>query len=291
MIGVGDAYRFGFNGMEKDNEIKGNGNSYDFGARGYDPRIARWSSVDPLESKYPWTSPYGYVVGNPILNRELDGRDWTVSSMKDDDGNTTITITLDAAVVNTSANASLDMTKLAASVKEQVQTSYSMTYKNEDGTSTTVIAKANVRVIDDISKVGSKEHLVQVVNGGELGGGYGRGPFYGNQLYLNEEMVPGMLSGADNNTIPHELGHTAGLKHSDRPGHMEFKDMVEGQSFVPCTSCVDDNVDNIMYSGSNLVISGTYLDDKTSTKVNPDQVQVIKENYDAGKLNKDTRGD
>src|SRR5690606_28578426 len=32
-------YRYGFNGMEKDDEIKGTGNSLDFGARIYDPRL------------------------------------------------------------------------------------------------------------------------------------------------------------------------------------------------------------------------------------------------------------
>ncbi len=37
--GSSDSYRYGFNGMEKDDEIKGNGNSYDFGARIYDPRV------------------------------------------------------------------------------------------------------------------------------------------------------------------------------------------------------------------------------------------------------------
>ncbi|MGM0613621.1 MAG: hypothetical protein ACQESM_08945, partial [Bacteroidota bacterium] len=33
----GNRYRFGFNGMEKDDEVKGGGNSYDFGARLYSP--------------------------------------------------------------------------------------------------------------------------------------------------------------------------------------------------------------------------------------------------------------
>lgn len=32
----GTGYRYGFNGMEKDDEVKGSGNSYDFGARIYD---------------------------------------------------------------------------------------------------------------------------------------------------------------------------------------------------------------------------------------------------------------
>jgi RHS repeat-associated protein len=44
-IGNG-AYRYGFNGKEKNNEISGEGNSYDFGARIYDPRLGRWLSTD-----------------------------------------------------------------------------------------------------------------------------------------------------------------------------------------------------------------------------------------------------
>lgn len=38
--------RYGFNGMEADNEIKGQGNAYDFGGRSiYDGRIARFISL------------------------------------------------------------------------------------------------------------------------------------------------------------------------------------------------------------------------------------------------------
>ena len=46
-------YRYGYNGKEKDDEIKGEANSMDFGARVYDPRVGRWVSVDPLEREYP----------------------------------------------------------------------------------------------------------------------------------------------------------------------------------------------------------------------------------------------
>ena len=41
----GAGYRYGFNGMEKDDEIHNSeGTSYDFGARIYDARIGRWLS-------------------------------------------------------------------------------------------------------------------------------------------------------------------------------------------------------------------------------------------------------
>jgi RHS repeat-associated protein len=45
-------YRFGFNGQEKDDEVKVEGNSLDFGARIYDSRLGRWLSLDPLQAKY-----------------------------------------------------------------------------------------------------------------------------------------------------------------------------------------------------------------------------------------------
>ncbi len=48
-----DDYRYGFNDMEGDDEVKGHGNSYDFGARIYDPRVGRGLSLGPLKAKYP----------------------------------------------------------------------------------------------------------------------------------------------------------------------------------------------------------------------------------------------
>ncbi|NQY09765.1 MAG: RHS repeat-associated core domain-containing protein [Flavobacteriales bacterium] len=67
-------YRYGFNGMEKDDEIKGSGNSYDFGARIYDPRLMRWLSLDPLASAYPSISDYASFGNNPIAIIDPDGR-------------------------------------------------------------------------------------------------------------------------------------------------------------------------------------------------------------------------
>ncbi len=68
-------YRYGMNGKEKDDEIKGSGNSYDFGARMYDPRLGKWLTIDPLAKKFPSASPYCFSLNSPIVFQDYDGRD------------------------------------------------------------------------------------------------------------------------------------------------------------------------------------------------------------------------
>jgi len=70
-------YPSGFNGKENDNEIKGMGNSLDFGARMYDSRLGRFYSTDPLIEKYPSLSTYHFVNNNPVYNIEADGKYFT----------------------------------------------------------------------------------------------------------------------------------------------------------------------------------------------------------------------
>lgn len=63
---AGTRYRYGFNGKEMDNEVKGTANEIDYGMRIYDPRAGRFLSVDPLQKKYPYYSPYHYSSNSPI---------------------------------------------------------------------------------------------------------------------------------------------------------------------------------------------------------------------------------
>ena len=70
---AGTGYRYGFNGKENDNEVKGTGNQQDYGMRIYDPRIGKFLSVDPLQKKYPFYSPYQFAGNGPISNKDADG--------------------------------------------------------------------------------------------------------------------------------------------------------------------------------------------------------------------------
>lgn len=65
------SYRYGFNGQEMSNEIKGVGNSYTAEYWEYDPRVGRRWNVDPL--KLTWESSYLVNGNNPIFFIDPDG--------------------------------------------------------------------------------------------------------------------------------------------------------------------------------------------------------------------------
>ena len=66
-------YRFGFQGQEGDDEVKGRGNSINYKFRMHDTRLGRFFSVDPLISKYPNYSPYMFSGNKTISSIELEG--------------------------------------------------------------------------------------------------------------------------------------------------------------------------------------------------------------------------
>jgi len=66
-------YRYGLNGKEQDNEMKGYADQVDYGMRIYDPRVGRFLSLDPLQKKYPWYTPYQFVGNKPIAFIDIDG--------------------------------------------------------------------------------------------------------------------------------------------------------------------------------------------------------------------------
>jgi RHS repeat-associated protein len=79
-------YKYGFNGKENDNEIKGEGNQIDYGMRIYDPRLGRFLSVDPLTNNFPWYTPYQFAGNTPIQAIDLDGEEekhYTLTLNKD----------------------------------------------------------------------------------------------------------------------------------------------------------------------------------------------------------------
>jgi RHS repeat-associated protein len=75
--GSSDKYRYGFQGQELDNEIKGEGNSVNYKYRMHDPRVGRFFAEDPLFKEYPWNSPYAFSENFVIAGTEMEGLETT----------------------------------------------------------------------------------------------------------------------------------------------------------------------------------------------------------------------
>ncbi len=119
----GSGYRYGFNGKENDNEVKGEGNQQDYGMRIYDPRVGRFLSVDPLTKNYPWYTPYQFAGNKPIKFVDLDGMEeglvqlyyWLRPKIK----STTVGQLVDGVYRNTPVGmADLHVKKVTAEFKE-----------------------------------------------------------------------------------------------------------------------------------------------------------------------------
>jgi RHS repeat-associated protein len=56
-----------------DDEVKGDGNSYDFGARMYDSSLGKFLSIDGFTNKFPHYSPYIFAGNTPIWAIDQNG--------------------------------------------------------------------------------------------------------------------------------------------------------------------------------------------------------------------------
>ncbi len=218
---LNDDYRFGFNGQEKDNEIKGIGNSLSFKYRIYDSRLGKFLSVDPLEKEYPWNSTYAFAENRVIDGRDLEGAEWKKSTTIDASGNTKISYEIKVQVYDFTRH------KNPSRVKQRVMKGFKKASKrmskrlNADVKITPqFIKKEN---FDDNLPSPFKVGLRKVKNsGGTITSGFTAhlGQTQKNSFTFNV-IQDGWLVGilGLSRTIMHELLHSAGLEH---PG--EIKD-------------------------------------------------------------------
>ncbi|MEL4308793.1 RHS repeat domain-containing protein, partial [Joostella sp. CR20] len=76
-LGNSVAQRWKYNGKEYDESL--DINTYDFGARNYDPALGRWMNIDPLSEEFMEWSPYNAMMDNPLKFVDPDGMapfDW-----------------------------------------------------------------------------------------------------------------------------------------------------------------------------------------------------------------------
>lgn len=297
-----NSYRYGMMGFEKDDEIKGSGNHYSFGDYGYDPRLVRRWIPDPLQKKYPSLSPYSVFNNNPIIYKDVNGLDWEITTTFDNNGNKTVHIKLTAAVINNSANTTLNINDFAAKSAEQITNVYSVKYQEASKFETVnlnegldrpannityptefrnvnVVIDVDIRVINSESDLKSNEHLISVENDNdskmspsetahvnEIGG---------KKIFVKQSIASNVASGTNKQTIAHEAGHTLGLYHVTQQYASNW-DWLWGDELPTYTT--DQNILN-----SNVM--GPYISN-TATKVTDTQSKIIESNIENGEVNK-----
>ncbi|MGD9492905.1 MAG: RHS repeat-associated core domain-containing protein [Bacteroidales bacterium] len=179
------SYRFGFNGKENDNEVKGTGNSVDFGARIYDPRIGRWLSLDPQFKSQPGWSPYKAFLDNPLMFADPDGGTEYVTIVINDE-RTGTTIVIRKAVSN---ELFTDNKIHERSVTQATLRDYMYWYDKETTTTITIPKDGGTPIVNTTSGFGRKraetyapfnckEVAKSLVTGHEGYGGENRGGIY-----------------------------------------------------------------------------------------------------------------
>lgn len=93
-MGAGDN-QYRYNGKELVDDI----GLYDYGARWYDPAVARWNAVDPLAETMSSWSPYNYTFSNPIRFTDPTGMSPDGGGVEiQDDGNGNAQLVVSATV-------------------------------------------------------------------------------------------------------------------------------------------------------------------------------------------------
>ena len=212
-----------------------------------------------------------------------------------------VDISLNLAICNSTPDKGINLNQLGNVVVRQLKNTYQVSYlKDTHNFETvrsgldnfpsrsialpikklvTVSIRVQVRIISNVNQKTDNEHLLNIVpNKGEMVKFYGKAnEIGGNEVKINVKFVPNIIKGVDNNTIPHEFGHTLGLLHVN--SHYAYGN--DPRQYFPVKKQRTKDSTNVMFSGDS-----RYIHDATSTTIVPRQIDVIIDNYRSGNLNK-----
>ena len=270
-------YRYGFNGKENDNEVKGTGNQQDYGMRIYDPRLGRFLSVDPITNVYPMLTPYQFASNRPIDGIDLDGKEWMKTEQYDPKtGITNVHFHVKLKVENKSS-----VFKITQELRDEVSSQFSSAFANSYHNDSKTNFSASIE-LEEVQSINTQKDF-----GVELYDTEKPSPGWNAQLGFSSEVAntqvnkfsilvgytepdnPKRAEVAFSNgfiaqTIIHELGHTAGVKHPMQPNGAadvqlvpERVKLLNGKTGFVYKPLIESNMDliikNIMMYGSTKV--------------------------------------
>ncbi|MBI1267842.1 MAG: hypothetical protein GC193_10480 [Cryomorphaceae bacterium] len=275
-------YRYGFQGQENDDEIKGEGNSINYKYRMHDPRVGRFFAVDPLAASFPWNSTYAFSENRVIDGVELEGLEW---STHEKDG--TVQLEVELKVIN-STDVSDDIIR---AFLDDLQTNFRYSFSGETESGLIVETVLNCTIVEcgeegefymefmnnSIHRDDDGVEYLGFTGIGESSGiGETQKNFMDIQSSRNGESFfndyganyQGILR-----TALHELGHSGGLKHPWTYG----KENVLYMGMINMTLNY-----NLMYTGGGLEELNGYLEGtdsdfrfKVGFDVTPEQRQEV----------------
>ena len=203
-------------------------NTYDYGARQFNPILARWDRMDPLCEKYYSISPYAYCGNNPINAIDPDGKQPV--KYIDSDGNKHISWSIVVMAQAPPKGASPQKIERYEKYKQILIKQYTEQfnhYLNGDGegaintSGERVVSDFIIKVIDvdnpyDSKKARnlSKEYGQEIKEEGGKNGDaavFMKGSARGSYGFTNAASLITIASNAPEGTESHELFHTSGI--------------------------------------------------------------------------------
>ena len=281
------SYRYGFNGKEKDlEEMSSGGSTYDYGARIYNPALGRFLSVDPIARSYSELTPYQFASNTPIQADDIDGLEARKRTIHNEDGSTTIKITADFKLLNSTStpNRQISLKLLKKAIAEQLIQSYAA--EDKVGNIKYEIEAVNITPVNTVDN--EKDYYIELRNPGEVLGEdnkvdkgslgsirlNGKGNTEVNRIQV--EYTENYKKVAK--IIAHEFGHTIGLAHvgtlDDQQKNI-MKNAVNYEDNLRKFKNAYDHCVNTLESPKNLMkVGGQHAKDPTvDTEITQDQMK------------------
>ena len=186
------------------------------------------------------------------------------------------------------AQKSFTIDEFKAQAIEDIQSAYTGSSIEDGHTTSWVVDNVDIRIVTDYRDIQADDHVIEIVQPNLIGTSTpGYTPFYGKRILINSNFVGDIAAGTNTRSLPHELGHSAGLEHP-HPEDEQCGDFLSSQS--PDWIINPANTENLM---NQTWFEQDLADLHPELGINPEaatfvskwQIESMYNAYSSGKLN------